>query len=268
MTYLFDGKAKAKEIEKELISHVQDLNKKGINPKLVSILVGDDPASKLYLSLKKAAATAVGASLEIRDLPSDASTIDIIDMIKELNVDETVYGIMLQLPLPDNFSKEERDQIIDNIISRKDVDGMKEDSPYLTPVVKAIILALKEASHFLPNDREAKVAVVGSRGFVGSRVISILDDMGYITRGVDKKSDDWEVTLKESDVIVSATGEENLVTGNLINENSILIDVGSPKPDVDKDSVLDKASFLSPVPGGIGPLTVVLLIENLIESTS
>lgn len=263
---LFDGKTIAQQIKEELIQQVKELNNKGVNPKLVSILVGGDPASKLYLTLKKSAAAGVGADLEIREMPEDARVIEIIDLIKELNLDGQVHGIMIQLPLPDNFNANERDQIIDNILAEKDVDGMKNDSQFLTPVVKAILIALRTASEFLPGNREAEVVVVGSGGFVGSKVVKVFGEMGYHTFGIDRQTKDWKQKVKTADVLISATGEENLITGDLIKEGAVVIDVGSPKPDVEKQTVEDRAAFLSPVPGGVGPLTVILLIENLIEA--
>lgn len=266
MTHIFDGKIVANEKRKELATDVARLENNGIKPKLVSILVGDDKASKLYLSLKKAAALGVGADLEIRELSKDVAVNEIIDIIKELNTDETVHGIMIQLPLPDNFSKKERDQIIDNIVDEKDVDGMKKDSPYLTPVIKAILIALKDANDHLPIGKEVEIVVVGSKGFVGSRALRVLNDMGYKTLGIDRNTDNWEEKIKSADVVISATGEENIITGDLIKAGVVIIDVGSPKPDVNYENIKEKASFLSPVPGGVGPLTVILLIENLIEA--
>ncbi len=268
MTHIFNGKEIAVQCQKQLIDEAGELIKRGVKPKLVIIFIGDDPASKLFLSLKKTAATEIGVDLEIKEFPMQTKAEDAIILIQGLNSDQSVHGIMIQLPLPETFSKKERDQIINTIADEKDIDGMKEESPYLTPVIKAILTALKEASEFLPVGKKAKVAVVGAKGFVGSRAIKVLGEMDYKTQGVNRKTKDWEEKITEADVVISATGEERIINGDLIKDGAVVIDVGSPKPDVDKESVKGKASFLSPVPGGVGPLTVVLLLENLLEAAS
>lgn len=266
MTLIFDGKAVAQKRLEALVEEVEKLNKNGINPKLVTIYVGNDPASKLFLSLKKTAANEVGAELEIKNFDEQTTTHEIISLIQTLNSDKNVHGIMVQLPLPDKFGKDERDQILKTIAPDKDVDGMLEDSPYLTPVVKAILLALQEAIKLNLDNTPEKVAVVGAKGFVGSRVMRVLEEMEYDAVGLGRNTENWQQKIKEADVVISVTGEEKIINEGMIKKGVIVIDVGSPKPDVDKESVKGKAAFLSPVPGGVGPLTVVLLIENLIES--
>ena len=144
---------------------------------------------------------------------------------------------------------------------------MLENSPYLAPVVKAIILALRDAVDYLPKDKETEVVVVGAQGFVGNKVMQVLSEMDYPVAGVEKDTEDWLEKVRTADVVISATGEEKIIDGEKIQDGAIVIDVGSPEPDVDRESVEGKASFLSPVPGGVGPLTVILLIENLIEAS-
>ncbi len=135
MVKKFNGRQLATAKEAKLKEKVSLLKQKGITPKLMSIIVGDDPASKLYVSLKKKAAEKIGAKLEIKKFQANTSTNQLIKLIKDLNNDESIHGVMVQLPLPDNFSKKDRNQIINSISTEKDVDGMRDDSSFLTPVV-------------------------------------------------------------------------------------------------------------------------------------
>ncbi len=170
MVKKFDGRQLAIAKEAKLKERVSLLKQKGITPKLMSIIVGDDPASKLYVSLKKKAAEKIGAKLEIKKFQANTSTNQLIKLIKDLNNDEFVHGIMVQLPLPDNFSKKDRNQIINLISTEKDVDVMRDNSSFLTPVVKVVIEVIQQANKYLPTDREVNVSVVGAGGFIGKRL--------------------------------------------------------------------------------------------------
>lgn len=294
MTIIFDGKKLAEEKEQELNKEVVRLKKKGITPKLVSILVGDDPGNKLYLKLKKKAAERVGAELEIVELKKP-KLIELTKLIKKLNTDKGVHGIMIQLPLPDIFSKQDRYKIIQTIALEKDVDGLSDGGPYLAPVVMAVVEAIKVANN--SNDvrsfgklrtgsfgkLKTKIMVVGAKGFVGKKIVEALlgktfEKAGPLLQGSDfsteyeiVKCDADTVDLKEktksADILISATGVRGLVKEDMVKDGAILIDVGAPKGDIDKKAY-QKASFVSPIPGGIGPVTIVCLLENLINTAS
>ena len=267
MTVIFDGKAFALEKETELRKEVAKIkSKKKITPKLTSILVGENEGSKLYLSLKGRVAERVGAEVEVISLSKSLSIKEIIKEIDKLNKNESVNGIMLQLPLPENFSKEDREAIINSIGKEKDVDGMREDSIFITPVVKAVVEVIRQASIYLPKDREAKVVVIGATGFEGKKIVRVLQEMGYKVEGANSKTENLGLKTKNADILISATGKEGLITSDMVKEGGVLVDVGSPKGDIRTEEIMDKASFISPVPGGVGPVTISYLLENLIEA--
>jgi len=266
MTHIFDGKKYALAKEDALRQKVKNLKKNKVTPWLVSIIVGDNPASILYVNLKKKAAERVGCKLSVVSCQSSVGVSGVIKKISDLNKDSRVHGIMVQLPLPKNFSKEDRDEIIGTISREKDVDGMGEDSLFVTPAVKAIVEILRAASLYLPVNRKANVAVLGSEGFVGKKAMKILKDMGYKVEGVDLGTKNMAQKTISSDVLISATGVSNLIKKNMVKDGAVLIDVGAPKGDIGKN-VYGKAVFVSPVPGGVGPVTIACLIENLIEAS-
>jgi methylenetetrahydrofolate dehydrogenase (NADP+)/methenyltetrahydrofolate cyclohydrolase len=232
-------------------------------------LVGDDPASVLYVNLKKKAAEKVGATLDVRSMMSDIGRVGIINLITNLNKDKSVHGIMVQLPLPDNYSKEDRDEIINSIAKGKDVDGLRDDSPYLTPTVKAVLEVVREATP--SNTLKAwplKVVVVGAKGFEGKKICKVLKAMDYDVEGIDRKTNDWKLVTRSADILISVTGSPGIIGKDEVKEGAVVIDVGSPKGDVKTEEVKEKVSFISPVPGGIGPVTISCLLENLVESAS
>lgn len=278
-TVIFDGRKFASEKEEKLKREITKFKKKGVAPKLVSILVGNDPASTLYVNLKKKAGERIGVKVEILKLDDNIRFDELIHRIKNLNDDESTHGIMVQLPLPKNFSEKDRDRILDSISKGKDVDGLRNNSSYLTPTVKSVLYALKEASEYIvPFDKlrvnlplkefSYKVVVVGYSGFEGGKIYKVLKEIGYEVEGADSKTKNLKDKTASADILISATGYPELIRGNMIKKESIVIDVGSPKGDVVKEEVMGKASFLSPVPGGIGPVTIVSLLENLVNSSS
>ena len=258
MTIIFDGKEFAKKKEEEL-------KKREITPKLVSILIGNDSGSKLYLSLKKKAAERIGATLEIRKWKQDAGYGSLIDEIKRLNKDRSVHGIMVQLPLPKNFTWDERVEIIEAISPQKDVDGMGDDSPFVAPVVKAVLQSIEEAERTLNLNLDSKLfAVVGAKGFVGKKLVKELKKKGYKVDGLDIETKNLKDRTDKADILISTTGVSGLIRSEMVKDGAIVVDVGSPKGDVQFNEVSKKAVFITPVPGGIGPVTIVSLLENLL----
>ena len=265
-TQFFDGKEFARLKEKELKQIVLRLKKEKIAPKLISISVGENSQNYLYLVLKQKAAKRIGCRLNIINLKASMKTSEIVKEIGWYNIDKNVHGIMVQLPLPKKFLKNDRKVIINSIERQKDVDGLRNDSPYITPVVKAIVEVIKNASSYLPKNRETKVLLVGSRGFEGEKIFRTLDEMSYSIEGLDTGVKDLKARTLTADILISATGHGGLIKPNMIKEGVILIDIGSPKGDIVRDAY-KKASFVSPVPGGVGPVTVSCLMENLIYAT-
>lgn len=268
-TYIFDGRKFAKEREALLLNKVGQLRKSGITPKLAAILVGDDPASKMYVSLKKKAAERIGITLQLTEV-EHAGTPQIIHLIKELNLDKGVHGIMVQLPLPGKLDMPEaRDAILNSIVPGKDVDGLRINSPFTQAAVKAVFYSIKEAQRLVcaPKDlRGVKVCVVGASGMVGSGVERVMRDMGVKMLAVDVETENLQTKTRQGDVVISATGVAGIIKGDMVKKGAVVIDVGAPKGDVDFESVSKVASFITPVPGGIGPVTVISLLENLVEA--
>lgn len=267
MTFKFDGVKLSDMKLAELKKRVFELKNKTITPKLVSILAGDQKGALFYQRLKQEKAKEVGIELVIKKLLVDASMNRFIEVIERLNEDESVHGIMIQLPLPSKFSRKDRVKIIKVINRAKDVDGMREDSKFTSPVVKAVVRIYKTAIDKLEiKDGKLSILVVGYTGFEGRKIFQAFKNMDYEVVGADKDTKDLKLKTKKVDVIISATGVANLIKPEMVKEGVILIDVGSPKGDIDK-STYEKASFVSPVPGGVGPLTIAYLMENVYEAS-
>jgi methylenetetrahydrofolate dehydrogenase (NADP+)/methenyltetrahydrofolate cyclohydrolase len=186
-----------------------------------------------------------------------------------LNLDNTVYGIMIQMPLPVSLD-EKHDQIVNLINPEKDVDGLREDSSFLHPTSKAVIDILHEAeknsevSQYV-KDSPLRIVVVGATGMVGKPLVKELNEEGYDVIECNTKTKDLGAETVKGDVVISATGIQSLIKGDMVKENSILIDVGSPKGDF-SPVALDKSAFYTPVPGGVGPVTIACLLENLVSA--
>lgn len=275
-TILFDGRTFAKQKEEALKLQVRNLSKRGIVPKLDSIIVGSDPASILYQNLKKKAAERIGADVRIKVYPESISVEELVGEIKKLNDYPSVNGIMVQLPLPKKFSNEDRDEILGTIAPEKDVDGLREDSKFTAPTAKAVVEVLKVAIKPFSVDRfPLTVCVVGASGMEGKKIVEALNSDKRLKElvnslriiQVNSKTSDLGLKTKDCDVVISVTGVPDLIKADMIKPGAILIDVGSPKGDIEK-AAYDKASFVSPVPGGVGPITISSLLENLIIETT
>ena len=247
---IFDGRRYAWEIEKRLRDEVIKLGKK---LKLVTIVDPANPASVTYTNLKAAMAARLGVQFSIYNLQFTNNF-----QIEELNKDPAVDGIMVQMPYPNAKF------LIDLIDLKKDIDGLREGSPYKPAVVRAV-LEILNTSPLTPllnlgeGNKRGEVVVIGSRGFVGRRLVGELK-----CDGMDKEDFDSE-KLKNADVIISCTGQENLIGGSMVKNGFLAIDVGYPRPEFTSDA-LAKASFYTPVPGGVGPVTVVMLFKNLVDA--
>ncbi|EKE05063.1 MAG: hypothetical protein ACD_19C00426G0085 [uncultured bacterium] len=263
MTIIFDGKDYAQKKKILIQSSANKVRELGIIPHLATILIGNDPASILYSNLKKKFIESLGCQVDIYELPETVKYEEIELLIKTLNDDETVHGIMIQMPLPSNILNL-KTSILNLISKSKDVDGLQSDSVYLHPTSKAVMEVLAMAIYETRID-VVTVCVVGANGMVGKPLVKELKKLGYIVLEADENTE--QTTLQgltlQSDAIVSTTGKMNLITPEMVKNNSIVIDVGSPHGDISQD-VANKASFFTPVPGGVGPVTITCLAENLI----
>lgn len=270
MTKVFDGQSAASKKILDLGKSVEELRDKGITPKLVSIMIGNNKLSSKYLSLKKTAAKALGVKMVVKTFSANTKASKIIDTIARFNNDNSIHGVMLQLPFPKKL-KSKTDSIISSILPSKDVDGMRNDSLFLAPVIKAVIVAFKQSVDVFASKQSEEIGytvVVGARGFVGSRLTRVLKEMGFEVRGIDVGIKNLRKITRSADVLISATGQAYIIKNNMVKKGAVVIDVGAPNGDVDFERVAKKTSFITPVPGGIGPLTIACLLENLVEAAS
>mgnify|MGYP001563391879 CR=1 FL=1 len=260
MAIIFDGKEYAAKKKILLQSSVDKVRSLGIVPHLATLLIGTDPASVLYTNLKKKFIESLGCQVDVYNLPETVKYQDVELLIKTLNDDETVHGIMIQMPLPTKLENS-KSQILNSINTDKDVDGLREDSKFLHPTSKAVMEILALAI-FETRQEVLTVCVVGASGMVGKPLVKEFKKLGYIILEADKDTPDLQGLTLQSDAIVSTTGKMNLITPEMVKEDAIVIDVGSPHGDFVSE-VSNKASFFTPVPGGVGPVTITCLAENL-----
>lgn len=266
---IFNGRKFAKDKEALLLNKVKQLRKHGITPKLAAILVGDDPASKMYVNIKQKVAERIGVSLQLIELKQSTAQ-RLLHLIKELNTDNSVCGIMVQLPLPGKLNEPNTEDLILNAITpEKDVDGLRQDSLYRPAVVKAVLYSIEVAQRLgfaLKNIKKAKICVVGASGTVGMGVVRVLGEMMVRVVKTDVKTKNLKAKTQKAEILITATGVPDLIRGDMVKPGTVVIDVGAPNGDVDFESVKNVASFITPVPGGIGPVTVISLMENVVEA--
>ena len=270
MAKVFDGKELALEKQKTLTRQVAAFKKKyKLTPKLASILVGDNPAAKLYLSLKQKAAKKVGIDFIEKKFEDNESVDKIYHYIKRRNIDKETNGIMIQLPLP---AKIDSFWLTSKIDPGKDVDCLTPEnfgllamnkSIFLPATVKAILEIIKDRVVELEGCR---VTIVGASDIVGKPLALHLSNLGATVTLCRSKTKILSRHTLKADILVSATGVPGLIKKNMVKNRAIVIDVGSPEGDVDFSEVEKVASFITPVPGGVGPLTVVCLLENVFQA--
>jgi len=261
MSTIFDGKSYAEKKKYILQSGSDRARESGVIPHLATIVIGDNPASILYTNLKKKFIESLGCQVDIYNLLENTNIKDIELLIKTLNEDETVHGIMVQFPLPEELSNL-KEKIVSLIDATKDVDGLREISKFLHPTSKAVMEVLAMAIYETKID-VMTVCVVGSGGMVGKPLVKEFKKLGYIVLEADKDTENLKSLTLQADAVISATGSMNLISSDMVNDETIVIDVGSPYGDVQKE-IVEKASFYTPVPGGVGPVTITCLAENLI----
>jgi len=257
MVKKIDGHAIAEKFEDQIAEQIYKLD--GPRPNLAIILVGERPDSKLYVSLKQREGVKVGVDTHLYELGEDISEEKLLETIDFLNKDNLIDGILVQLPLPPQFNT---DKIIAAINPEKDADGFHDKHPYyvMSPVLASILACLEE----IKFDYEDKTAcVLHNSDIFGLSVKKILEEKGM------------KVILKEepeqADLIVSALGKPHFIKKEMIKEKAVLIDIGITKVgekvlgDIDYEDVKNKASYITPVPGGIGPMTIAFLFKNVLE---
>ncbi|HDA3196598.1 TPA: bifunctional methylenetetrahydrofolate dehydrogenase/methenyltetrahydrofolate cyclohydrolase FolD [Staphylococcus aureus] len=269
---ILDGKQIAKDYRQGLQDQVEALKEKGFTPKLSVILVGNDGASQSYVRSKKKAAEKIGMISEIVHLEETATEEEVLYELNRLNNDDSVSGILVQVPLPKQVSEQ---KILEAINPEKDVDGFHpinigklyiDEQTFVPCTPLGIMEILKHAD----IDLEGKNAVViGRSHIVGQPVSKLLLQKNASVTILHSRSKDMASYLKDADVIVSAVGKPGLVTKDVVKEGAVIIDVGNTpdengklKGDVDYDAVKEIAGAITPVPGGVGPLTITMVLNN------
>ncbi len=275
MTEIIDGKAVAAAVKERVKQGVLELNEKGITVGLAVIIVGEDPASKVYVANKKKACEALGIISEEYALPESTTQEELLALIAELNRKKSINGILCQLPLPAHLDEK---QVINAILPEKDVDAfhpqnvgriMIGDFDFV-PCTPAGIMEMLEASNI---DVCGKTCVViGRSNIVGKPMgMLLLHKNGTVTICHSKTRNLKEICLG-ADILVAAVGKPKFVTADMVKEGAVVIDVGIHRGenglcgDVDFENVSKKTSFITPVPGGVGPMTIAMLMQNTLTA--
>lgn len=276
MAEILDGRMVAKKIRQGLKSEVEDLKANGINPKLAVIMVGEDPSSKIYVKNKSIACNEVGIEYEEFLLSETTTMEELLDLIDKLNKDATIHGILLQSPIPKGLDINEAFRAID---PKKDVDGFNPfnvgklclgQDTFVSCTPFGIIKLLGEYN----IEIEGKNAVVvGRSNIVGKPMMQCLLNKNATVTVCHSKTKDLKEVTKEADILVVAIGMANFITKDMVKENAVVIDVGINRGengklcgDVDFEEVSKVASYITPVPGGVGPMTIAMLMNNIVKA--
>lgn len=258
---ILDGKALSQKIENELIAKVTGLNK---SVTLAVVIVGDDPVSVKYINRKKAVGERVGVDVQLFEYEADITEADLTLEVSKLVARADIDGILVQLPLPDHINRE---KIINLIPPAKDPDSLGEDAKVPSPVVRAVQEILKFGQIELEGK---KVVVVGQGKLVGKPVALWLASNGYDGTVVDSKVVDVGAITRHADILILGAGQPGLIKPDMIKEGVVIIDAATSEAsgrlagDADP-ACADKSALFTPVPGGVGPLTLVLLFANLLD---
>ncbi len=271
-----DGKAMAGKIREQLGQEVEVLKKKGINPSMALILVGDSPDSALYVRSKAKACEGAGGFAETHHLPEDSSLEQLLALIDKLNRDDSVHGILVQLPLPHHLHAYEK-QVMDAIAPEKDIDAFHPvnignlvigDKCYWGVTAYACVKILENLGVELKGKH---AVVIGWSIEIGKPVAVMLFEKGCAVTLVHPEADFVPYT-KQADILITEVGKPKAITGEMIKPGAIVIDTGSnwvdgkSVGDVDYDSAFEVAGYITPVPGGVGPMRIIMLIYNLVQA--
>jgi methylenetetrahydrofolate dehydrogenase (NADP+) / methenyltetrahydrofolate cyclohydrolase len=291
-----DGREIADKLYNEFSARVEELRKKNIIPHLVVILVGESPASVAYVTLKQQKGEAIGAKVTLIKYPTDVTTDELMLKINELNGDPSVHGILIQRPLPEHIDIEKLELLTN---PEKDIDGFHPDSPFTLPLPLAVVKILEEVFEETQGTKETKdkktsgssvstgssrtfnewlksqkIVVLGKGPTGGGPIIKLLDKLGVHPEIIDSKTENPHELMKKADIIISSVGRENVIKPENIKKGVVLIGVGilrgedkKLKGDYDEKLIKDIAGYYTPTPGGVGPVNVAMLLDNLLTAT-
>lgn len=277
-----DGKTIAASIFEELIQKVEALkiksmpaDRQGITPHVAIILVGDDPASASYVRQKILKAEKIGAKATLYNLESTIQNSALFELIKKLNADSNIHGIIVQRPLPKHIDSQKVNFLVD---SKKDIDAFQKNSPYEMPLAAAVIEILTHIHSQIPKIDstlikwllQQTIVVVGKGETGGGPTIELLKKLGATPHVIDSKTQNPHELLQKADIIISTVGRPDIVKTEYLKKGVILVGVGMYKgddgklhADYNEEEIQDIASFYTPVPGGVGPVNVAMLLKNL-----
>ncbi len=273
---LLDGNLLSKKLRAEIAARSAILTAKGVRPGLAVIVVGDDPASQVYVRNKVKACEDVGFHSVLERYPAELDEAQLLARIATLNADPSIHGILVQLPLPKHISAE---RVLESIASDKDVDGfhianagaLMVGAPLFKPCTPYGCMKMLESIEY--PLRGARTVVIGASNIVGKPMAMLLLQAGATVTICNSKTKDLAAHTKEADVLVVATGKPKMITGNMIKPGSVVIDVGINRlpdgklcGDVDFDTAKYVAGWITPVPGGVGPMTITMLLMNTLEA--
>ncbi len=276
MAIIIDGKKVSAQVKEQVRIETEELVKKGIKPGLAVIIVGDDPASRVYVNNKKKACEKVGFLSKEFALPATTTQEELLSLVKELNEDKEINGILCQLPLPKGLDEK---AVIEAISPLKDVDAfhasnvgkiMIGDYDFL-PCTPAGVMEMLHSYNIPVEGKEC--VVIGRSNIVGKPMaMLLLHENGTVTITHSRTKNLKEVT-KKADILVAAIGKPKFVTADMVKEGAVVIDVGMDRDengklcgDVDFENVEEKCSAITPVPGGVGPMTIAVLMKNTLKA--
>ncbi|MGY8714729.1 MAG: bifunctional methylenetetrahydrofolate dehydrogenase/methenyltetrahydrofolate cyclohydrolase FolD [Verrucomicrobiia bacterium] len=273
---LIDGKKVSGEIRNRLAEEIQELKKKtGKTPGLATVLIGDDPASAVYVRNKNKICGELGFQSFEKKLSADTSEEKLLQLVGELNFNKDIHGILVQLPLPNQIDSE---KILEAIDPKKDVDGFHPinvgklvvGNALLTPCTPTGIIELLDRYDIEISGKHA--VIIGRSNIVGKPVSMLLLQRNATITICHSRTQNLEEVTRSADILVAAVGRANFVTEEMVSEGTVVIDVGINRVDgkltgdVDFEPVSKKASHITPVPGGVGPMTIALLMENTLKA--
>lgn len=273
---IISGKELAQEIRTELKDEVKTLNDKNITPHLTVILVGDNPASQSYVKGKKKASAEVGISSEVIELPIDTKEDTLLNKIVELNNNDHVHGILVQLPLPSQIDEQ---KVIETIDPKKDVDGfhpinvgkmIQNKETFISCTPYGIMKMLKSKNIEISGKH---AVVLGRSNIVGKPVGQLLLNENATVTYCHSKTENLTKYTLDADILIAAIGKEHFIKAEHVKKDAVVIDVGINRTeegkltgDVDFEGVQEIASYITPVPKGVGPMTITMLLENTVKA--
>lgn len=274
---MIDGKAVAAQMRARIKEEVEQFRAEaGTVPGLAVVLVGDNPASQVYVRMKERACSEVGIYSEKHQLPKEIEQTDLLRLIRRLNQQENIHGILVQLPLPDHLDEQ---TVIESVDPAKDVDGFHPvnagrlcaGAPGLVPCTPAAILELIRQTGVSIEGQEA--VVVGRSNIVGKPVAMLLLQQNATVTLCHSRTRNLAQTCRRADILVVAVGRPRVITPEFVKSGALVIDVGVNRVsdgglvgDVDFDGAQQVAGFLTPVPGGVGPMTIAMLLQNTLKA--